>query len=67
MCYKENKDKNTKKTHEIISSQKSIINNAIKLNDRRNIITDAFTSRDILPRNLEEDLYQVKKQNLRKA
>ena len=43
---------------EIISSQKSVINNAVKLYDRRDIIIDAFINRDILPGNLEEDVYQ---------
>ena len=59
MCYKESKDKNTKK--KIISSQKSFIKNAIRLHDTRNIIIDAFANKNILPGDLEEDIYSEEK------
>ena len=48
----------------IISSQKSVINNAVKLHDKRGIIIDAFIYRNILPGDLE-DVY--KNQNMKKA
>ena len=42
---------------EIISLQRSVINNAIKLHDKINIIIVAYINKNILPGNLEEDVY----------
>ena len=36
------------------------LNNALKLFDKRGIIIDAFVSKNILPGDLEEDVYQDK-------
>ena len=56
------KKANTKsQIKEIISSQKSVINNAIKLHDKRAIIIDAFVSKNILPANLKKNAYQQHK------
>ena len=41
----------------IISLHRSVTKNAIKLYDKRNIIIDAFINKNILPGNLEEDVY----------
>ena len=38
----------------IISSQKSVNNNAVKVHDKRGIIIDAFMNRNILPGDLED-------------
>ena len=51
------KAKTKTQTREIISLQRSVINNAIKLHDKRKIIIDAFMNKNILPGNLEEDVY----------
>ena len=52
------KKANTKaQTRKAISLQKSVISNAIKLYEKRTIIIDAFIDKNILSRNLEEDLY----------
>ena len=50
--------KTKRQRREVISLQKSVINNAIKLHDKRNIIIDAFMDKNILPGDLEEDVYQ---------
>ena len=42
---------------EIISLQRSVINNAIKLHDKINIIIVAYINKNILFGNLEEDVY----------
>ena len=42
---------------EIISLQRSVINNAIKLHDKINIIIVAYINKNILPGNLDEDVY----------
>ena len=59
MCYKESKDKNTKK--KIILSQRSVANSAIKLHDKRDIIIEAFVNKDICPGDVEEDVQQYVK------
>ena len=41
-----------------ISIQKSVINNALRLFDKRGIIIDAFENKSILSGDLEEDFYQ---------
>ena len=42
---------------EIISLQRSVINNAIRLHDKINIIIVAYINKNILFGNLEEDVY----------
>ena len=49
------------KRRKIISSQKSVIKNAIKLYDKRDIIINAFINENIQPRNLEEDVHLQEK------
>ena len=49
------------KRRKIISSQKSVIKNAIKLYDKRDIIINVFINENILPENLEEDVHLQEK------
>ena len=56
---KKSKIKTERRT--IISSQRSVASNAIKLYDKRDIIFDAFINKNILPGNLKEDVYQNEK------
>ena len=47
---------------EIISLQKSVMNNAIKLHDKRSVIINAFINRDIYLEDVEEDVYHWDKE-----
>ena len=56
------KKANTKtQKRKIISSQSNVIKNALKLYDKRDIIINAFINKNILPGDLEEDVYQEEK------
>ena len=49
-----------------ISIQKNVLKNALKLFVKRGFIIDLFVKKDILPGDLEKDLYQKKNQNMKK-
>ena len=53
-----NKTKTKTQRRKVISSQKSVINNALKLHNKRGINNDAFINKNILPGDLE-DVYEV--------
>ena len=55
------KTKTKTQERKTISIQKRFLNNALKLFDKRGDITDAFVNKNILPGNLEEDVYQEEK------
>ena len=55
---KKEKTKNPKKR--ILTTQKNVLNNALKLYDRRTTMINAFINKNIYPGDLE-DLYQDKK------
>ena len=44
----------------ILATQKSVLNNALKLYDKINIMINAFINKIIYPGDLEEDVYQDK-------
>ena len=50
-----------KKTHthkkEIFATQRSVIKNALKLHDQRDVVINAFVNQDILSRDVEEGVY----------
>ena len=52
---KKSKTKTQRRT--IISSQRSVTSNAMKLYEKRDIIFNAFINKNILPGNLKEDVY----------
>ena len=55
------KVKTKTQSRKIILSQRSVIRNAIKLYDKRDIIINAFVNKNIQPGDLEEDVYLKEK------
>ena len=51
------KAKTKTKRREIMSLQKSVINNAVIMHDKRGIFIDVFINKFILPGDLEKDVY----------
>ena len=51
--------KKKKHTHkkEIFATQRSVIKNALKLHDQRDVVINAFVNQDILSRDVEEGVY----------
>ena len=53
------KTKTKTQERKTISIQKSVLNNALKLFNKRGYIIDAFVNKDILPGDLEEYVYKI--------
>ena len=50
-----------------IKIQKSVIKNVVSLYDKRYIIIDVFTAKNILPENLEKDIYWEEEPNFEES